>query len=111
VVVHDHNSVITLVGGLHRTDLSAWWILAVITQQGNRLLTGFGRVFFPDVHLSNPMHIPPLVAMKSNVVLSSASNHAFIAVLATFGEVNDHSPFVVGQNPLSVCLGLRATSQ
>jgi len=111
VVVDDDDPVFTLVSGLYRTNLSAWWIFTMIAQQEHRFLDGIMDVFFFDAYLSNPVNVVPFIAKKSDIVFFAASFRTCVAVRQAFVEIDNHSPFETLQRTSFAGVGLTATGQ
>jgi hypothetical protein len=72
VVIYDYYAIVTLVCSPDGTDLGAWWFIAVIAQQDHGFLGSSGTDLALDFNFSDPVYIPPLIAVKSYVVLCSA---------------------------------------
>ena len=68
VVIDDDDAVFTLVRGLYRTNLRAWWVFTVIAQQEHRFFDGIVDVFFFDAYFSDPVNVVSFIVEKGHVV-------------------------------------------
>jgi hypothetical protein len=84
--------IVALVRGLHRTDLSARWVVAVVAHQQYGFLVMIVRVLGADVHLPDPVDVPTFVVVKRDVVLGAASIRTCGAILGAPAQVDHHTP-------------------
>ena len=95
-MIDNNNAVVTFVRRLYRANLRTGWFIAVITQHNYRFFGGSGVSLTFDIDFSDPMIIPPAIAVKSNVILCPASIQAGGTIGPAAVEVNNHPPFDPG---------------
>jgi hypothetical protein len=97
MMIYDDNTIVAFVSRLNRTNLSTRRIVAVIAQQDH---ISFGRIRAGDIpgfDFANPVYVPSVITMESNVVLGATGLQTGSTAILTFGEVDDHTPSATGQ--------------
>jgi len=111
VMIHDDDPIVAFVGRLYGTDLGAWRVFTVVTQQRDHFLFGSVGVLVFNSNFPNPMDVPTFVSMESYIVLFPAGVHTFRTLWYAFIEINHHPPFVFRQPALFACPCRTATGQ
>jgi hypothetical protein len=92
VMIYNDYTIVTLVCSADGTDLGARRIFAMIAQKNHRFLGSFWTNLAFDFDLSDPMYVPPVVSVKSNVVLLATRVQTCSAIRVAFGEIDNHPP-------------------